>query len=583
MSARPRPAALLRALAPLLAVVTLLTGCVGLPASGPVVTAEEGAGSDDGPATSYVPPPPAPGASPAAVVRGFLDAMTATPLSLSVARQFLTRDAQAAWQPERSTVLYDGTGDPQGATEVVVPLEGAARLDGRGAWQGAAAAPDELRFPMATEGGEWRIADAPDALVVPETWFGQRFRRLNLYFFDPTGSLLVPEPVFVPVGEQRPTSLVRGLLAGPPPELDGVVRSFLPPGVALEQLSVVVDADGVAAVALEGAALEGDAAVRALAQLSWTLRQDPGVRALRVTLDGEPVQLPGAPVELPVDGASGVDPTVAGADDGLYGLRDQRVVPAGAEEGLGPLGSGDYDLRDLAVDLPGERVASVAADGSAVFVAPLRTGDGGPGGVVAYAGEDLARPGWDHAGRLWLLERGGGDAAVTLLQRGRRREVEVPGVTGARAEQLLVSRDGSRLVVVLPRRGGDVVQVHRVRVDDRGRVRGVGPGRPLATRAGAPLRVADLAWRSATALLVASRLSPQLTELLTLPVDGSPGGLDGSASGELVRGGVLGLAASPVPAAPVWLTTLEGVVDRLGAAPTPTTVVPGTTALTYVG
>ena len=55
---------------------------------------------------------------------------------------------------------------------------------------------------MAIENGEWRIAEAPDALIVPETWFEQRFRQVSLYFFDPSAQILVPEPVFVPRGDQ---------------------------------------------------------------------------------------------------------------------------------------------------------------------------------------------------------------------------------------------------------------------------------------------------------------------------------------------------------------------------------------------
>ena len=53
---------------------------------------------------------------------------------------------------------------------------------------------------MDREDGEWRIAKAPDALIVPRTWFAPRFRQVSLYFFDPTGQILVPEPVFVPSG-----------------------------------------------------------------------------------------------------------------------------------------------------------------------------------------------------------------------------------------------------------------------------------------------------------------------------------------------------------------------------------------------
>ena len=51
---------------------------------------------------------------------------------------------------------------------------------------------------MVMEDGEWRIDAAPDALIVPEDWFETRYRQVSLYFFDPTASILAPEPVFVP-------------------------------------------------------------------------------------------------------------------------------------------------------------------------------------------------------------------------------------------------------------------------------------------------------------------------------------------------------------------------------------------------
>ena len=55
---------------------------------------------------------------------------------------------------------------------------------------------------MQREDGEWRIDDAPDVRVVPDTWFGQAYRRVSLLYLDPTASILVPEPVFVPRGDQ---------------------------------------------------------------------------------------------------------------------------------------------------------------------------------------------------------------------------------------------------------------------------------------------------------------------------------------------------------------------------------------------
>ena len=105
---------------------------------------------------------------------------------------------------------------PRGTDLLTVELAGASLLDRRGTFRGPLP-PDQraLEFPMAIENGEWRIAEAPDALVVPESWFEQRFRQVSLYFFDPSAQILVPEPVFVQRGEPSTTALTEALLRGP--------------------------------------------------------------------------------------------------------------------------------------------------------------------------------------------------------------------------------------------------------------------------------------------------------------------------------------------------------------------------------
>ena len=50
---------------------------------------------------------------------------------------------------------------------------------------------------------------------MPTSFFDRSFARFNLYFYDQTGRVLLPDPVFIPRGEQTATNLVRGLLAGP--------------------------------------------------------------------------------------------------------------------------------------------------------------------------------------------------------------------------------------------------------------------------------------------------------------------------------------------------------------------------------
>ena len=121
--------------------------------------------------------------------------------------------------------------------------------DARGAWQRSREG-EVTTFDLTTEDGEWRIDGLPDALIVPETWFEDEFRRVSLYFFDPTAQILVPEPVFVPEGDQLASSMVRGLLDDPPSD-PRISRTFVPPGFN-SGLSVPITAAGIAEVSLVG-------------------------------------------------------------------------------------------------------------------------------------------------------------------------------------------------------------------------------------------------------------------------------------------------------------------------------------------
>ena len=163
------------------------------------------------------------------IVNGFLQAMTAYPVRTEVARLFLASDARDAWDPYRKIITYDGRDNPTGNDVVKVDIHGAHWVDSRGSWRGERGSGDvRLRFPMVKEDDEWRIAEAPDAFIVTDDWFQDHYRPAAVYYLDPTASILVPEPIFVP-SEQVAGSLVQALLEDPGPPLTDVARSFVPP------------------------------------------------------------------------------------------------------------------------------------------------------------------------------------------------------------------------------------------------------------------------------------------------------------------------------------------------------------------
>lgn len=544
----------------------LLGGCLALPTSGPVVESDLSTVVDDRQASDIDAVPPAPGASRLDVVTGFLDAMTAWPIKTSVAKQYLTEEAAAQWNPERETIVY---GDTLPAREsgprVEVRLTSADLLDEVGGWRGPLG-DDELTqvFRVTVEHGEYRIVDPRDALVVPATWFQQRYRQVSLYYFDPLAEILVPEPVFVPAGDQLATRLVSGLLAGPPPLARGVVRSYLPAGLGVG-LSVPVDADGVAHLTLAGDAPQVSAreAELILAQLSWTLRQDPAITALRVSIGGTALPAPGGASPYPVDGATRFDPAGADATGRLFGVADGRLV-AGSAGNLatvaGPFGVEDAGLTAVAVR-PDAREAAVVDRFARVRVGPVETTSSGSGALLPrtlLSGGTYARPSWDVAGRLWMLERRSSGAVVWLLEGDELRQVEVPGVTGRRARMVVVSRDGTRLVSVVRTGAGDRVLASRVEINGRGRVESVRD--PLAIRSTDGGRVLDIAWAGPVRIALLSPTAPgRLYEVDVVSSDGASVGVDLLST--IVAGRVLGLAATPRARTAMYAVYADDYVD----------------------
>lgn len=569
-----------------LAALVLVAGCVRMPDQGPVVETGSDADRTTGEGYNYDPLPPQPDATPVEIVQGFLDAMMAAPIQLNSARQFLSSDARTAWQPERSTITYVTRGAPAGTSQVTVQLPGGGDVfDARGMWRGALPADQQtLSFSLVVEDGQWRIGSAPDALIVSEQFFAQRFRRAALYYFDPTARILVPEPVFVPTGEQLATTLVKGLLDGPGPGLERVSRSFLPPGLDVE-LSVPVSPDGVATIALAGPSSRPTSETGRLmaTQLAWTLRQVPGIERLRVTMGDAALQLPGLGAEFSVDLGDEFDPTGQYASAMVFGLRDGLLV-AGTVDELqpvdGPFGSEGHALRGFAVDLDASSVAGIAADGRSAVVAPVFAGRADQVQQVLDRAANLLPPAWDFDHRLWLVDRTRSGATVLYRQDRRLRVLRVPGITGQAVRSFLVSRDGSRLLAVVRRARGDVLVVSRIQHDETGQVVRATPARTIGLDRSEVQPIRDIAWVDPTTVAALTRVSGQFWEVRTVSVDGAPSSLDSAAA---LNGAVRSLVGSPAPGQGLVVLTDTEALDISGAVARPVAVDPAVAALTYVG
>ncbi|GGO84728.1 lipoprotein LpqB [Nocardioides phosphati] len=562
------------ALAAALLGVLATAGCVTLPDGGDVRD-QPGDVLPSATGIRYTPPGPARGASPHAIVTGFLDAMGASPVQTSTAREFLTRSAAEAWQPQRRTVVYDAVKPSTSGSSGDLVLTGAAWLDEAGRWRGELpAAEAHVHLRLQRERGEWRIGGVPDALLARRTWFSGAYAQFQVHFLAPDYRSLVPEPVFAPRGEPLATSLVRALLMGPPdPDAPWLANRL--GGLHLAEGAVTVK-EGTARVGLSGVATLPTPAARTqlAAQLAWTLRQVPGVRTFQVRIGDTPLTLEGGLTDIPVGQGASLDPADAEASTALFGLRGGRPVRVEGHDvqALDGAHAPAYALREVSVDLDATRRAEVSADGRQVRVAALD----GAGPATVVTGEDFAHPAWDRAGHTWLLDRRTSGAGVTVLSSGRQLVVRVPGVSGARVTDLLVSRDGTRLFAAVRDDGRDEVLESRLwwNGDDVS----ASPARRVATVSG----LQDLGWDGPTRV-VALTTAHGLSQVTWMTLDGAPGDLGDIPAAAAVFDPVTSLVTSATPGQPLWAVGAKGALVAVGAASSADEPPHGITHLTAVG
>ncbi|WP_310964396.1 LpqB family beta-propeller domain-containing protein [Nocardioides terrisoli] len=505
-------------------------GCSLLPESGPVQRRATSVDATPQELPYIDPAGPAHGADPQQIVSGFLSAMQANPVSYATARTFLSDQAKQSWKPDGGTIVYDASSLSAAGGRVTARFSDAHELDSRGSWKPGPSRTRTVHFHLVRESGQWRIDDPLSALMVRSGYFDDQFGLYNLYFFDHTGRVLVPEPVYIPRGEQTATSLVRGLLTGPEPRLASVVRSSFPAGASMD-FSVAITDNGVAEVPLgnEILKLAPDELNRAMIQLAWTLRSVPGVTRVRITVAGTPVALPDGRTDLSVQDGSEFAPTGLGATRELVAVRGGRVVTVSggsAKAVSGGLGKGGFALRSVALDRSGDTVAAVSESGTTAYAA-MTSSPSSPVEKVFRGGTDLLRPMYDQFGDLWLVDRTAGGAVVHVIRNGVDRVVDLRGVSGQDVSSFSVSPDGSRFAAGLADSQRPRVTVVTVQRRAGGAVlRGVEP-EPVPVASYDPSHhlgpVVDVGWRTPTLLAVLTRPDEQSSRVVYAMSDGSPG------------------------------------------------------------
>lgn len=458
---------------PVLALLlVVLAGCAQIPTSGPVEEGEPVRLEDPAPYVRVVALPPQRGDSRLEIVRGFFEAMASYSPDYQTARLFLAPRKRDAWRPQAGVTVFDGSaGLPvvrTGRREVRVSRPQVATIRPGGAYQRAELGSRmrlELTLTKTKEG--WRIATPPKGLVMSAYDVSREYVGYNLYFFDPSYEVVVPDRVYLPVNANTATLLVQSLLDGPTRWLAPAVRTAFPDETRLQVSSAPV-VDGLVEVPLSAEAAGSTTAERDAmsAQLVWTLRQVPGVTAVRVSIDGVPLLRSGDDSGVvTVDSWQRYDAELLGGGTPPYAVEKGRVgsLTRGDLRAVeGPFGDRTPPLRSVGVGLAGDApLAAVSADGTKGWLAEAVPE---ARARLVVKGRDLAAPSWDRTGLVWFVDRGArrplrvfpaGEPGGGRRERIHRRPILAPGLAGADVRALRVSRDGVRVAIVVSAGGAE--------------------------------------------------------------------------------------------------------------------------------
>ncbi|KUI48515.1 hypothetical protein AU198_21410 [Mycobacterium sp. GA-1199] len=456
-------------LAVLSALALVLTGCAGVPSS----SSPQAIGTVDRPAPPSL-PEPTPGMDPDVLLREFLKA-TADPANRHLAaRQFLTESASQAWDDAGSALLIDNVVfvETRGPDRVSVTMRAdiLGSLSDMGVFEtGEGALPDPGPIELIKTADGWRIDKLPNGVFLDWQQFQATYRRNTLYFVDPTGGTVVPDPRYVAVSDpdQLATELVSKLIAGPRPEMAKTVRNLLEPPLKLR--GPVTRADGGkmgVGRGYGGARIDVDnlsttdphSRQLLAAQLIWTLSRAGVNGPYVINADGAALD------DRFTDGwetsdVAATDPGAAsGVAAGLHALVDGSLV---ALDGLrAPRVPGQFgqmpNQTSAAVSRTGQEVASIVTvrPGAPDMASSMWVGALGGAASQVLDARSLSRPSWSLDNAVWVVIDGNNVVRVIQDASGQPARIPIdstlvssrfPGVI----TELQLSRDGTRAAMVI--------------------------------------------------------------------------------------------------------------------------------------
>ena len=476
-----------------LAAALALTGCAGIPTGGSVGTFEIGDDTADDKLLTLA-DGPQDGQSPAEILAGLLAAQRAPQNNYGTARLFLADEFRTEWVPTALVRVSDSpmVAQPDGADDRLrIDASVQAVVDATGVYtelQRSELQPLEYEFAL-DDRGEWRISAAPEGTVISSRGFERSFIAYPLYFFDPSGTALVPDVRWFPDTAARAERIVRQLLAGPAPWYqNGVLITSFPTGTKLDSGVTIEGGTATVGLSAETAAQDADTRWRMQQQLRLSLSALGEVKAVQMTAGGFPIEVSGGKT---AESSFLAKPDPLGLAEGGFGyLTASTVDPvpgiSDAVQQLAPLG------------------ATLGRDAQA---AAVRTAQGvwlvtaGKAPVLVDARAGLIDPSIDARGFVWTAVGDHADSIRAIDRAGGVHEMPAPNLDGT-ILAAKVSRDGARLLIATQGVGGPALTIAGIVRDGDGVPTGFGD--PLSLPI-ASTSLIDASWVDSSTVAALSR------------------------------------------------------------------------------
>lgn len=500
-----------KVLAGLLLAASVLSGCATIPSSSGVHQGPDIQNLLTNDYLYYSPSGPLKGQSQADILAGFLNASTGPQNDYGVARQYLAPSLRTIWSPNQLVYIQRGGQKTAFRTDgtATVSIGVSAVVDSLGHYSNRVPGSSvKLHFKMVQVNGQWRISEAPNAIVMIRPVFEVIFHSYEVYFFDHSYSYLIPDLRWFPARASTATRLVSAMLAGPSNLINGAVAPILPANTSLAIDSVTVEKN-TAVVNLSSQALQASrlAKQRFKAQLVATLTQLRGVNSVQIQIDSAIQKISDFSPASTSSGAFAPVVLSAGSLQQLIGPSGSRLV--NAQGWIKQLG-----VTDFAVTADETSIALVGKAG--VYVARLDQPENAP--ILVDTRKDLIAPRYDRRGQLWLI---GADGKVQILPpTGKSVWLTIPWLSKHVLKAVALSPEGARIAAVVADTDGTLrLLVSSVNRNQLGIVASFGAPIELSYGVGKPNAIE---WSGTSGILVLADISGVQSNLTLLTIGGDP-------------------------------------------------------------